>query len=93
VLETLPRVKNKERWTWEKCVEALADYLRELGADDTPSEHHYQTICVRRDWPASSTIIRKAPWSAALDAARVLVITGERVPLAIALGQRSGASS
>src|SRR5581483_7329819 len=33
VLETLPRVKGRERWPYEKCVVALAEYLRELPAD------------------------------------------------------------
>jgi hypothetical protein len=62
VLETLPRVKGRERWPYAKCVEALAEYLRELPADRAPSEHHYQTVSVNRDWPAASTISRKAPW-------------------------------
>ncbi len=81
VLETLPRVKGKERWPYAKCVVALAEYLRELPADAGPSEHHYQTVSVNRDWPAASTVMRKANWSVMIDAARYLLMTGELIPL------------
>lgn len=81
VLETLPRVKGKERWPYDKCVMALAEYLRELPAGTSASEHHYQTVSVNRDWPSASTVIRKAPWGVMIDAARFLLLTGELIPL------------
>jgi hypothetical protein len=96
VLETLPCVKGRERWPYEKCVVALAEYLRELPADAGPSEHHYQSVSVKRDCPSASTIIRKAPWGVMVDAARYLLMTGELIPLQTAkreAGKRPSRSS
>jgi hypothetical protein len=56
-----------------------------LPAAKAPSEHHYQTICVNREWPSASTVIRKGPWGVMIDAARYLLMTGELIPLERAL--------
>jgi hypothetical protein len=57
-------------------VAALAEDLRELAADTGPSEHHCQTVSVKRDWPAASTVIRNAPWGVMIDAARYVLVMG-----------------
>lgn len=81
VVAKLPTRKVKGSVSYEDCVKALTEYLRELRAQERPSQRHYKQQAPANGWPSWSTITRFAPGPAMLDAARALLQTGELLPL------------
>lgn len=79
VLARLPRKEEKERWPYQLCLEKLAEYLQ------LPGNHtlkRYQGIYARHGWPTARAVARHASFGAMISSARVLIQTGEIVPIA-----------
>lgn len=78
VLAKLPRKEEKERWSYELCLDKLAEYLQ------LPGNHtlkRYQGIYAQHGWPTARAVARHASFGAMISAARVLLQTGEIIPI------------
>lgn len=81
MLESLPRKQVRGKWTYEKCVLAVVEYVTQLGAGEAPSRNGYRKGYTANGWPALNSVESHAHWSTMLDAAREALRTGELLSL------------
>ena len=76
-----PRAKPPIRWTYERILHALVEYLASVPAGTNPTQHDYGARAAKNGWPAVFTVQNQAKWSLMIEAARWLRETGEIVSL------------
>jgi hypothetical protein len=80
MLATLPRKRPKGYRTYERCLQALAEFLQTPGIEHT--QRNYQKLSKGNpNWPALRAITDHANYGPMVDAARHMIRTGEILPL------------